>query len=235
MTASFSKDAPAFLLAYPLLPEPKSPLDLALRATVEIHAEDAGGSGCLLSPAGYVITNLHVLGGIGSPNDEKPVIALNLRDDLPPLELFRAEVVRTDEKRDLALLKIVSGLYGQPLPPKYRFPAFPLGDVKSLAIGDPLGFFGYPTIGGTGSRVTMTYTRGVVSGFEKTGASFYIKTDGEINEGNSGGAAVNQRWELIGLPTQIVGIAGGQIGYITPVTAIPEDWLSLLKGEAPKQ
>ncbi len=230
VVASYSAAAPAMLLDIPALPEPKTPMENVLRSTVEIHSGDAGGSGCLLSASGYVLTNLHVVGDAESAPGSRPVIAVNVRDDLPPLELFKAEVVRFDAKRDLALLKITSGLYDQPLPRNYRFPAVQLGDVSLLSIGDALGFFGYPSIGGTGSRVTITYSRGVLSGFDRTEAGMYMKTDGQINEGNSGGAAVNQKFELIGLPTEIVGNGGGRIGYITPVSMIPEEWLTIIRG-----
>ncbi|MFW5843717.1 MAG: trypsin-like peptidase domain-containing protein [Spirochaetota bacterium] len=78
---------------------------------------------------------------------------------------------------------------------------------------------------GTGSRVTITYTRGVVSGFEETSVGTIIKSDAEINEGNSGGAALNDEFELVGLPTQVVGFDAGQLAYIYPVGLIPEEWL----------
>jgi S1-C subfamily serine protease len=228
--AAFAADPPRFLLEIPEIPRPQDSLDRALRATVEIHSQAAGGSGCLVSPDGYILTNLHVVkrGGPDGPGG-KPVVAVNMKNDLPPRELFQASIIRTDAARDLALLKIDAGLYGQPLPAGYRFPHLPLGDSAALSLGEPLTFIGYPSIGGTGSRVSVTLSRGVVSGFEHTRSGRLIKTDGEINEGNSGGAALNPRYELIGLPTQIVGIAGGQLGFITPVSIIPDEWLTLIR------
>ena len=69
----------------------------------------------------------------------------------------------------------------------------------------------------------------VVSGFERTPDVLYIKTDGIIHDGSSGGAAINSYSELVGIPTMVVGNGSGQIGYITSVDSIPAEWFRIFK------
>ena len=221
---SASISPPSFLLDLPELPVPESALERALLSTVEIVGGAGGGSGCLISPEGFILTNWHVVRGPSGMADESLVVSLSLDNSLPPRELFLAEVVEFDEERDLALLKVTGGLYGQPLPAQYRFPHFELAEGGLPSIGSDLGFIGYPGIGGTGSRVSVTYTRGIVSGYQATNSGTIIKTDGEINEGNSGGAAVDNEWRLVGLPTQIVGREAGRLGFVHPVDLVPAAW-----------
>jgi S1-C subfamily serine protease len=228
IVVSFSEDAPGILSRLPVLPRYSSPLENALLSTVEIMGEAGGGSGCLVSEDGYILTNWHVVRDFSGKADDDLTVSLSLAHDAPPAELFKARVVRMNRERDLALLKIEKGFYDQPVPDSYRFPYLSIGEDLELAIGEPLGFIGYPSIGGTGSRVSITFTRGIVSGYQKSKSGRIIKTDAEINTGNSGGAAVNSSFELIGIPSQIVGEAGGQIGFISPVSLIPDSWLVLI-------
>jgi S1-C subfamily serine protease len=90
---------------------------------------------------------------------------------------------------------------------------------------------GYPEAGGSGSRATVTYTRGVVSGFERRGETLHVKTDCMVNSGNSGGAALDERFELIGLPTEFVmdQQGHGQIGWIRPLWLVPEEWWRIVR------
>src|SRR6185436_17888125 len=117
------------------------------------------------------------------------VVSVSFDPRLPPVETYRGRVERTDTRLDLALVRITSGFYGQPLPPGYRFTTVELGSVPALQIGDPLWLVGYPSTGGMGSRVTIHCTHGVLSGFDRTDFGLLLKTDAEINSGNSGGAA----------------------------------------------
>ena len=155
-------------------------------------------------------------------------VAVNTSPFIPPVELFLAQPVFLDRDRDLALLKITGGLYGQPLPFRYRFPFFRLGNPAELVIGQPLGFIGYPAIGGTGSRVTVTYSQGVVSGFQRNPVISLIKTDGVFHDGSSGGAALNSYGELIGIPTVIVGDGSGQIGFVSSLDMLSAEWISAI-------
>ncbi len=224
---SASLAPPSFLLDLPDLPVPRSALERALLSTVEIVGAAGGGSGCFISSDGYILTNWHVVRGPSGMADEALVVSLSLDNTLPPSELFLARVVEYDAERDLALLEITNGMYGQPIPSDYRFPHFEVAADGLPPIGSDLGFIGYPGIGGTGSRVSVTYTRGIVSGYQATDAGTIIKTDGEINEGNSGGAAVDTEWRLVGLPTQIVGREAGRLGFVHPVDLVPASWFEL--------
>ncbi len=76
----------------------------------------------------------------------------------------------------------------------------------------------------------MTYTRGVVAGFQTVPFGRIIKTDAVINEGSSGGAALDDQMRLVGLTTEVVGFDTSQLGYIYPVMSIPESWLQTISG-----
>lgn len=148
------------------------------------------GSGFIVDPDGYIVTNRHVINGA----DEIFVV---LHDD----ERFEAELVGEDEKTDLALLKIDAG---QPLTSvgwgasqKSR-----VGDWV-VAIGNPLGLGGTVTAGITSAR-----GRDIRSGPYDD----YIQTDAPINRGNSGGPLFNLDGEVIGVNTAIYSPNGGSIG-----------------------
>ena len=224
-------DAPAELRSLPELPVPRSSLELALLATVEVLAGSSGsssgggGSGCIIHESGYVLTNWHVVRADSGMPERNITIGVSMDHLRPPVELFLAEVVEFCAERDLALLRMTGNRHGDPLPGRFRFPAFTLG-LETPGIGEPLQFIGYPGIGGTGSRASVTYTTGVVAGFQRTAYGYVIKTDGEINSGSSGGAALDSQFRLIGVPASIVGEDAGQLAYIVPVEAIPDGWLT---------
>ncbi|MEE8441764.1 MAG: serine protease, partial [Spirochaetia bacterium] len=210
-------------------PEVSSDLDRVLLATVEVlTGSGGGGSGCLLSASGIVLTNWHVVRADDGSPDTDITIGLSLDHARPPVELFRAEVIEYSEERDLALLRITGNRYGFPLAPGFELPYVDLRD-GAAAIGDELRFVGYPGIGGTGSRASITYTTGVVAGFQRTAYGYFIKTDGEINSGSSGGAALDDSFRLVGVPASIVGEESGQLAYVVPVTAIPDSWMGHLR------
>jgi S1-C subfamily serine protease len=226
--AGFSKDPPSILKKLPALPVPEDAIQNALMATVEIAGTTGTGSGCLVSPDGLILTNWHVVRDDSGNPVKEPVVAFTLSYELPPEELFRAEVVGFEKDTDLALLKITEGFYNQKIPEGYRFPYFQLGKPEAVRIGETIGLIGFPGIGGTGSRASVTYTRGILSGLEKTSFGTLFKTDGQITQGNSGGAAVNDNYELIGLPTTIIEKNAGQIGFIHPITLLPDEWLEMI-------
>jgi serine protease Do len=162
--------------------------------------EHSLGSGVIVSPDGYILTNNHVIDGA---NDIE--VALSDRRD------FRAKVVGADAKTDLAVIKIgASGL-----------PTLPMGDSSAvrvgqfvLAIGDPFG---------VGETVTM----GIVSAKGRGGLGIedyedFIQTDAAINPGNSGGALINPAGQLIGINTAILTGGGGGgnqgVGFAIPVS-----------------
>ncbi len=223
----FVKTPPKELNTIIELPKPKTSLERVLLSTVEIITDSGKGSGCIISPGGLVVTNYHVIEGYGGKSEETLTIAATIDTKLPPVELFQGKVIEVDMEKDLVLLRIISGLYGQALPAGYIFPYVLLRDGSDYQIGDPIYCAGYPSIGGTGSRASITFTRGVISGFEKTSYGILLKTDGLINSGSSGGAAVDKDFRLVGLPTIIMEESAGQLGFILPVSLFPGNWIKL--------
>ncbi len=230
--ASFREDPPESLTKLPVLPIYKDPLERCLHATVEVIGEAGKGSGCIVSPDGLILTNWHVIRGFSGKVSETIYVAYTMDPAFPPEELYKAMLLEFDEQKDIALLKISKGLYNQNLQIGTVFPILVCGDSEKLRIGDSLGFLGYPSIGGRGSRVSISYTKGIVSGFDQTSLGKIIKTDGVITSGNSGGAALNEAFELIGIPTSVIGDDAGQMGYVHPLSMIPDSWLRLIREHA---
>ena len=223
---------PAALLAVPPLPRPEDPRTLALHATVEVATELGAASGTIVRDDGLILTSHHCVADVAEkpPEPDPVIVAVTLDPRQPPLELFRGRVAAFDKKLDLALVRITGGLYGQPLPAGYRFPVLPLGDPDHLKLGDPIFTLGFPGVGGSAGRVSVTLTRGVLSGFERTPIGTLLKTDAAISPGNSGGAALDEHWRLIGVPSyenvdpQFV----GRMSYIHPVSLLPPSWRKMI-------
>ena len=171
--------------------------------------ESSLGSGVIISPQGYILTNNHVVDGA----DE---IQVALNDG----RSASAAVVGTDPETDLALLKI--NLTQLPTIVFGRADELRVGDVV-LAIGNPFG-------------VGQTVTQGIVSatGRQQLGISTYenfIQTDAAINPGNSGGALINTEGQLAGINTAIVSRSGGSqgIGFAIPANLAKEVMEQILK------
>ena len=233
--ASFTPQPPEALLKIPELPHPEDPIQRAIVATVEVATEYGAASGTLLTPTGLVLTNYHVVAEVAENMPESPepgpvIVAVTVDPALPPKELFRGRVVRFDKDRDLALVQITCGLYHQPLPKGYRFPTLLLGDPTQIRIGDEILVLGFPSVGGSGARVSVTLTRGILSGLEKSPVGVLMKTDALIAPGSSGGAALDSRGRLIGVPTSenVLPEVVGRMSYIHPLTMLPEEWWKLI-------
>ncbi|MGA2039578.1 MAG: DegQ family serine endoprotease [Bryobacteraceae bacterium] len=161
--------------------------------------EQGVGSGVIVSPEGYILTNNHVVDG-----------ATDVRVTLSDKREFKARIVGTDPKTDLAVLKIDAS----------DLPSVVIGDSDKVQVGDYALAIGNPF--GLGGTVTM----GIISatGRGNLGIEDYedfIQTDAPINPGNSGGALVNDRGDLIGINTAILahGSEGNQgIGFAIPVS-----------------
>ncbi|MBI9106529.1 MAG: trypsin-like peptidase domain-containing protein [Spirochaetales bacterium] len=227
---TLDKEAPDFLLELPAIPNPEDSLEAALLSTVEIISSSKG-SGCLVSSKGLLLTNWHVIVGPDGKPSRQINVAVSLSNYHPPRELFTADVVAWDEKLDLALLRITGGIYGNKLPYGYSFPYFKIGDPSRLRIGQPIGIIGYPEVGGTGSRTSITFTSGIVSGFENAGDCSLVKTDALINSGNSGGAVIDAYHELLGIPGYVMDIDNDKMGYIYPVSCMPADWITRITAD----
>jgi Do/DeqQ family serine protease len=163
------------------------------------RVQSALGSGVIVSPAGIVVTNNHV---IADATDIKIVLS-DKRE-------FEAEVILKDELTDLAVLRVINATEA--------FPALDLGDSDALEVGDLVLAVGNPF------GVGQTVTSGIVSALARTrvGISdyqFFIQTDAAINPGNSGGALVDMSGKLVGINTAIYSRSGGSngIGFAIPV------------------
>ena len=159
------------------------------------------GSGVIIdAAAGHVVTNQHVIGNA----DE---ITVRLHDG----RSVQAEVIGSDPNADIAVIKI----------PAQGLTAIDLGNSDRLRVGDFVVAIGNPF--GLGQTVTL----GIVSALGRSGLGIedyedFIQTDASINMGNSGGALVNLRGELIGVNTAIVGPSGGNvgIGFAIPINMV---------------
>lgn len=160
------------------------------------------GSGVLVSEDGYILTNHHVISS-----------AQNIQIGLWDGRIALAQVVGSDPQTDLAVLKI--NLKGLPIIPIAESEPVRVGDVV-LAIGNALG-------------LSHTVTMGIVSATERNtldSLAFegFIQTDAAINAGNSGGALINARGDLIGINTRHLGGATGaqNIGFAIPMATAKE-------------
>jgi serine protease Do len=207
-----------------------STADLA-KATVQILAMQAvgdgydivwSGSGTVIGAGGLILTNGHVVDDRLSEYDVLGV-AVTGRTDEPPELKYLAEIASADYDLDLAVIRIVSDMNGNPV--QADLSSIPLGDSDQVEIGDHLRVLGYPGIGGE----TITFTEGAVSGFTSerdVEGRAWIKTDATIAGGNSGGMAVNSAGQLIGVPTRASGgSTEGDIVDCRPVVDTNRDGL----------
>ena len=156
------------------------------------------GSGVIVSPAGYIITNFHVV-------ESADEIEIALSDGKKLL----AKVVGSDPETDLAILRVnAEGL-----------PAITFGSLETLRVGDHVLAIGNPF------GVGQTVTSGIVSALGRSGLGIntfenFVQTDAAINPGNSGGALVDARGNLVGVNTAIYSRSGGSmgIGFAIPVS-----------------
>jgi hypothetical protein len=199
-------------------------LSIVVQGTVDDEAQliwYAVGSGTVVDASGLILTNEHLISPPGVEEKlrelEAQLAAEGKSADLAveadrfmvaisdgrhlPTPRFEARVAAADPDLDLAVLRVESDERGSPLAADARtLPALPLGDSDALNLGDEIHVFGFPSIG-SGS---LTYTEGVVSGFlfeEEIDGTAWVNTDAVASGGNSGGAAVNDHGELIGVPT----------------------------------
>jgi len=151
------------------------------------------GSGVIISADGYIVTNNHVIDG-----------ATNLEITLNNQKKYEATLIGTDSKNDIALLKIEAD---------DSLPYIPFSDSDNVRLGEWVLAVGNPY------NLTSTVTAGIVSAkgrdLEGNGdiTDSFIQTDAAVNPGNSGGALVNTRGELVGINTAITSKTGSFVGY----------------------
>jgi serine protease Do len=171
--------------------------------------ESGLGSGVIISPDGYILTNNHVVAGM----DKVKVLLSDQRT-------FKAKIIGADPKSDVALIKIEAA----------NLPSLPLGDSDQIQVGQSVLAIGNPF------GLNQTVTLGIISaqGRSRVGIADYedfIQTDAAINPGNSGGALVDLRGELIGINTAIASQNGGYqgVGFAVPSNMAKMVMDSLLK------
>ncbi len=149
------------------------------------------GSGVIISPDGYIITNNHVIKNARE-------IGITLNDN----KTFIAELIGTDANTDIALLKIDTN---------EELPYATFGDSDNVKIGEWVLAVGNPF------NLTSTVTAGIISAKSRdlsgSNSQSFIQTDAAVNPGNSGGALVNTNGELIGINTAISSRTGSYVGY----------------------
>lgn len=166
----------------------------------QTREQRAGGSGVIISADGYIVTNNHVV-------EDATKLKVKLNDG----RLFDAELVGTDPTTDIALIKIDSE----------DLPTLPFGNSDDLRLGEWVLAIGSPF------DLQSTITAGIVSAKARdlgvipneARIESFIQTDAAVNPGNSGGALVNTRGELVGINTVIKSSTGSYVGYSF---AVPE-------------
>ena len=157
---------------------------------VQTPKREASGSGVIISPDGYIVTNNHVVEGA----DELTVTLNDNRE-------FSARIIGTDKTTDLALVKVDGK----------NLPSLPIGDSDKLKIGEWVIAVGNPF------NLNSTVTAGIVSAKARSlyanGVESFIQTDAAINQGNSGGALVNTQGELVGINAMLYSQTGSYSGY----------------------
>jgi serine protease Do len=169
------------------------------------------GTGVIISPDGYIVTNNHVVQG-----------ATDVRVTLNDRRILPAKVIGTDPLTDLAVIKVEGS----------NLPAVPWGDSTQLHPGQTVLAFGNPY----GFRFTVT--RGIVSALNRPNPEAdarkpgqYIQTDAAINPGNSGGPLVNARGEVVGINTFLISPSGSfaGMGFAIPTQIVQPTVAQLMK------
>ncbi|MFA5083266.1 MAG: DegQ family serine endoprotease [Hydrogenophilaceae bacterium] len=182
--------------------------DLAMPENGRTHPRRGQGSGFIVSADGYVLTNTHVVDGA----DEVTVKLSDRRE-------FRAKVIGSDEKSDVALLKIEAD----------KLPVVTIGDPDKLRVGEWVLAIGAPF--GFENSVTAGIVSAKGRSLPQESYTPFIQTDAAVNPGNSGGPLFNMKGEVVGINSQIISRSGGYMGlsFAIPID-VAMDVMSQLKG-----
>ncbi|HZI29089.1 MAG TPA: trypsin-like peptidase domain-containing protein, partial [Gemmatimonadaceae bacterium] len=160
---------------------------------------NAVGSGVVVSPDGYILTNNHVV--VGEAGNDVTIEELDLTITMSDKRELPAKLIGVDPATDLAVLKVDAN----------NLPTMPWGDSSKLKVAEWVLAIGNPY------QLSETVTLGIVSAVGRTNLGVstfedFIQTDAAINPGNSGGALINARGELVGINTVIFSRSGGYQG-----------------------
>lgn len=197
-----------------------TPIESVVRIVVNQGTDkEASGSGLLFTKDGYILTNAHVVTTSLGKGEKNIKVCYSTKNNETKCE-YDAKFVDASESEDLAIIKVDREI--REIKPYLLVVRGDdeSGAKKTLPIGGEIKAVGFPGVGGN----TVTVTKGIVAGYTNTEIGFddgsiqiiphYIKTDTEINFGNSGGAIFDQKNRFIGVPTVINKDDGGKIGYI---------------------
>lgn len=194
---SEKKEAPLSLAARARIRKAVSSVGLVL---VRNFTDPAGqsprprGSAVVVRADGIVATNAHVISDKNGRVYDEILFSLSADQAAAPRR-YRLRALAISREDDLALLRVESD---RPLAKSMTLPAIEIGDPKNVELLDDVVIIGFPEKGGA----SVTVNRGTVEGKDALGR--WIKTDGRLIHGNSGGAAVNTTGKLIGIPTKVV-------------------------------
>ncbi|TNM37613.1 trypsin-like serine protease [Nocardioides albidus] len=203
-------------------------LEAAKAATVKITAESHllddpsstgtyHGSGSIIRSDGLILTNAHVAAPESPGLEEKygddvriadpDYLLISLTDGMTDTNApasYRARVVQADGELDVAVVQIYADEDGKELDDELHLPTVPIGSSGDLRAGDSVTVLGFPAVAGDGKSITVT--TGVISTVlddPDLGPRSELDTDARIAPGNSGGTAINDDGELIGIPTSL--------------------------------
>jgi serine protease Do len=175
--------------------------------TADLIATDRGsGSGVIVDPAGYIVTNAHVVRGAQRLRVEVPMASTGQSALAARSRSLGGQIVGIDPETDLAVIRVE----GQNLP------ALTFGDSDELKAGQVVVAIGNPL--GLHNSVTLGVVSSVARQLEPESPMIYVQTDASINPGSSGGPLVDLRGRLVGINTLIVSRAGGHegLGFAAP-------------------
>ena len=182
-------------------------------ASVIVGRQRSVGSGFVIDPEGYIMTNSHVIDGaqkveiVVPPPDADGRLATALSGKM---NIVPARIIGTSSELDLALLKIDN----------VKVPALPLATYSQVHQGETVFAFGSP--GGLRNTLTHGLVSAVARQIDPDSPQIYVQTDAPINPGNSGGPLVNIRGEVIGVNTFILSQSGGNegLGFAIPSATV---------------
>ncbi|MEZ4252503.1 MAG: serine protease [Polyangiales bacterium] len=213
----------------------------AIRASVKVVMLTPGGggstgSGSMIDPRGYVLTNFHVVGHMrpetGTPGT---LLSPDNRVHLATVDDARRRPVRVGVESSCAATyvrprvdRIIGDANGNPVG-NVRFPTIPMAGTRALRPGSRVWAFGFPL----GVR-TINVTQGSIAGFQMNAREevAWLRSDAEFNPGNSGGMLVDARGQLVAVPTQVYhgrGRALEPVELARPVERIPAEWLEAMR------
>ncbi len=216
-----------------------NPTERLAECIVELSVRSGGGSAVCVHPSGFLVTCSHVLEDPDEPGGlQSDGILVAFPDDFrdAPRQRYLARRIASDSDLDLAVIRIVSDVYGRPLPKDLALPHVQWGAPGSLRLGDPLWTVGYPESGSERSRTGVIVSRGVVAGLETArGALTWIKTDAWIGHGHSGGGVFTEDGRWVGVACATMG-DHERMALCRPCSAIPPLWRLpwLLLGKKPR-